>query len=190
MKRMWLLVGIGILVLGVGSLGADDVLVMGVTAEPETLDPHVTVDNNSWRAIYYCYDRLVEYEGGTTKLRPGLAESWEISDDGLTYTFHLRKGITFIKNPPSYGGVNEPLCFRIPPPSSRMAGLYSLHGVGKSLWETRARGLGSLGAVAVAPHQNVDGPRPHPDSHGGSARQPGPATLTPFSAFASNACPG
>ncbi|HDC92275.1 ABC transporter substrate-binding protein [Candidatus Acetothermia bacterium] len=100
MKRMWLLVGIGILVLGVGSLGADDVLVMGVTAEPETLDPHVTVDNNSWRAIYYCYDRLVEYEGGTTKLRPGLAESWEISDDGLTYTFHLRKGITFIDGTP------------------------------------------------------------------------------------------
>ena len=94
MKRMWLLVGIGILVLGVGSLGADDVLVMGVTAEPETLDPHVTVDNNSWRAIYYCYDRLVEYEGGTTKLRPGLAESWE-NIDSLRWRITLKEAVSY-----------------------------------------------------------------------------------------------
>ncbi len=72
----------------------------GVTAEPETLDPHITVDNNSWRAIYYCYDRLVEYAGESTKLRSGLAESWEFSDDGLTHTFHLRKGISFIDGTP------------------------------------------------------------------------------------------
>ena len=98
-KGLWLL-GIGLLLVGLAAWGAEDVLVMGVTAEPETLDPHITVDNNSWRAIYYCYDRLVEYEGGTTKLRPGLAESWEISDDGLTYTFHLRKGISFIDGTP------------------------------------------------------------------------------------------
>ncbi|GAB1261636.1 ABC transporter substrate-binding protein [Aurantivibrio plasticivorans] len=41
------------------------------------------------------YNRLVEFDIGTTNTKPGLAESWEISDDGLTYTFHLRQGVKF-----------------------------------------------------------------------------------------------
>jgi dipeptide transport system substrate-binding protein len=41
------------------------------------------------------FSRLVEFINGTTKTEPGLAESWTISDDGLVYTFHLRKGVKF-----------------------------------------------------------------------------------------------
>jgi dipeptide transport system substrate-binding protein len=44
------------------------------------------------RAIY---NRIVQFDRGTTTVIPGLAESWEASDDGLTYTFKLRSGVKF-----------------------------------------------------------------------------------------------
>ena len=44
------------------------------------------------------YNRLVEFEIGTTNIVPGLAESWTAAPDGLSYTFKLRRGVKFHSN--------------------------------------------------------------------------------------------
>lgn len=60
-----------------------------------TLDPAIGYDWQNWSMIKSLFDGLMDYVPGTTELRPGLAESVEISEDGLTYTFHLREGVRF-----------------------------------------------------------------------------------------------
>lgn len=63
--------------------------------EPPTLDPRVSGATDWWRAGYAIFDPLIYQEAGTLKLHPGLAESWEVSEDGKEYTFKLRQGVTF-----------------------------------------------------------------------------------------------
>jgi len=60
-----------------------------------TLDPAIGYDWQNWSMIKSLYDGLMDYEPGTTELRPGLAESYEISDDGMVFTFKLREGVKF-----------------------------------------------------------------------------------------------
>lgn len=60
-----------------------------------TLDPAIGYDWQNWSMIKSLFDGLIDYVPGTTTLRPGLAETYDISADGLTYTFHLRQGVKF-----------------------------------------------------------------------------------------------
>lgn len=60
-----------------------------------TLDPQVGYDWQNWSIIKTIFDGLMDYVPGTTELVPHLAESYEVSDDGLTYTFKLREGVLF-----------------------------------------------------------------------------------------------
>ncbi|MDW6024831.1 ABC transporter substrate-binding protein [Mesorhizobium sp. BAC0120] len=60
-----------------------------------TLDPAIGYDWQNWSMIKSLFDGLMDYEPGTTKLRPELAESFEISPDGKNFTFHLRSGVKF-----------------------------------------------------------------------------------------------
>ncbi|MCG7599945.1 ABC transporter substrate-binding protein [Halomonas sp. McH1-25] len=60
-----------------------------------TLDPAIGYDWQNWSMIKSLFDGLMDYEPGTTELRTDLAESYEISEDGLTYTFTLRPGVKF-----------------------------------------------------------------------------------------------
>src|SRR5438094_6433187 len=70
-------------------------LVVGLVAEPVNLDPLQVTDLNSNRVGRRVVETLVTFADESTKIVPGLAESWTISQDGLQYTFKLRKSITF-----------------------------------------------------------------------------------------------
>ncbi|WP_120632243.1 ABC transporter substrate-binding protein [Ruegeria sp. EL01] len=60
-----------------------------------TLDPAIGYDWQNWSMIKSLFDGLMDYVPGTTDLRPGLAESYTISDDGMIFTFQLRAGVKF-----------------------------------------------------------------------------------------------
>ncbi len=72
-----------------------DVLIVGQVAEPKSLDPQAVTAVNDFRILINLYDGLVRYQEGSLEVEPALAESWQISDDGKTYTFKLRKGVKF-----------------------------------------------------------------------------------------------
>ena len=63
---------------------------------PEGFDPAPYTAGTTFDASAHpIYNRLAEFKAGTTETVPGLAESWEVSDDGLEYTFKLRQGVKF-----------------------------------------------------------------------------------------------
>jgi peptide/nickel transport system substrate-binding protein len=70
-------------------------LVVGLVAEPVALDGAQVTDVNSARVIRRVTEQLIAFDDVDPELVPGLAESWDISDDGLEYTFSLREGISF-----------------------------------------------------------------------------------------------
>jgi peptide/nickel transport system substrate-binding protein len=115
-RKFWrslLLLGVLVFTLGIAGCGGDDdggggeatttaaepaaggTLVFGTAADPVVLDGALVSDGESLRVIQEIFETLVSLEPGSTELAPGLAESWEISDDGLSYTFALRSGVTF-----------------------------------------------------------------------------------------------
>ncbi len=89
------LVGVSLAAL-VGGAASAKTLVYCSEASPEGFDPALytagTTFDASGRTVY---NRLLEFKHGSTELTPGLAQSYDVSDDGLEYTFHLRPGVKF-----------------------------------------------------------------------------------------------
>ena len=69
---------------------AEGVLTIGRREDSTTFDPIATAQNVDFWVFMNIFDQLVRVDRSGTKLEPGLAESWTISDDGLTYTFKMR----------------------------------------------------------------------------------------------------
>ncbi|MEM2080098.1 MAG: ABC transporter substrate-binding protein, partial [Nitrososphaerota archaeon] len=68
---------------------------IAIGIEPDTLDPTAQTTTLIANIMYYMYDTLVRIQDPEGKVVPGLAESWTVSPDGLTYTFNLRRGVKF-----------------------------------------------------------------------------------------------
>jgi peptide/nickel transport system substrate-binding protein len=67
----------------------------GLRTEPDNLDPAVTPWAVSHRVMMHVYDTLVWQDPADNTFKPGLAESWQVAPDGLSYTFRLRRGVKF-----------------------------------------------------------------------------------------------
>ncbi len=79
-------------VISLCACGGDssDVLILPIESDPMCLDPQVADSKEAKLMIANCFEGLVRLDEDY-KIIPGVAESWEISKDGLTYTFNLRK---------------------------------------------------------------------------------------------------
>lgn len=74
---------------------AQDTLIVGRGGDSANLDPAIVTDGESIKIVHNVFDTLLDFKDGTTEVTAGLAESWEMSPDGLKYTFKLRKGVKF-----------------------------------------------------------------------------------------------
>ncbi|WP_311790795.1 dipeptide ABC transporter periplasmic-binding protein DppA [Pantoea sp. UBA5923] len=93
-KSRMLKVGLSLIAMTVAAGVQAKTLVYCSEGSPEGFNPQLFTSGTTYDASSVpIYNRLVEFKIGTTELQPGLAEKWDISDDGKTYTFHLRKGV-------------------------------------------------------------------------------------------------
>jgi len=88
------------LFLGCGGKAVDADFVFSLGAEPETIDPSISSGQPSGRVIRNIFEGLVTNDPVDLHAVPGVAESWEVSPDGLVYTFHLRENAVWSDGKP------------------------------------------------------------------------------------------
>jgi dipeptide transport system substrate-binding protein len=99
-QRFLCMVGAALAAVTVGAVHAAGALTYCIDASPEGFDIAQYETSPSFDAAGIAlYDQIVELAPGTSRIVPGLAESWQISADGLQYTFKLRSGVTFHSTP-------------------------------------------------------------------------------------------
>ncbi len=104
MKKVTRLISLSIaimLVLGlvIGAAGAQDekVLHLNLGSEPPTLDPSLATDTTSVQVITELFVGLTRLHEVDVVVEPGMATDWEVSEDGLTYTFHLMDNVSWVR---------------------------------------------------------------------------------------------
>jgi dipeptide transport system substrate-binding protein len=97
-KRSTLFAAICLPALLAAASASSKTLVFCSEGSPENFYPGVNTTGTSFDVTEQIYDNIVDFERGGTKVEPGLAEKWDISDDGTVYTFHLRKNAKWHSN--------------------------------------------------------------------------------------------
>ncbi|MCW8995708.1 MAG: ABC transporter substrate-binding protein [Psychromonas sp.] len=101
MKRIFKLLALTLLLLSsFTTSAAEKVLRIGITQAPTNLNPLLMQGVYAESLAGNMFDTLVSFKESAKQAEPLLAESWEISGDGKTYTFHLRKGVKFHNGQP------------------------------------------------------------------------------------------
>src|SRR5690242_3705816 len=109
-SQVFLLLGlVSIILAGCGTknssgpnLAANQVLRLANigTQDIHTTDPAQPTDLNSAQAISLMYTGLVKLDPATLAVKPDIASGWQVTNGGMTYTFHLRSGIKFSNGDP------------------------------------------------------------------------------------------
>lgn len=97
-KTSFLLALVFPLLLVMGAVSAQDdanVIRYPITADPEHLNPFISDTITIGTVNRNIYEGLTRYNQQTGEIDPGIAESWEVSEDGTVFTFHLREGVLF-----------------------------------------------------------------------------------------------
>ncbi|HEY65800.1 MAG TPA: ABC transporter substrate-binding protein [Caldilineae bacterium] len=94
-------------------------LVYGLTLAPSGIDPHINASAELGIPLTSVYDTLIYQDPESGDFVPGLAESWEISEDGRVYTFHLRRDVTFHDGTPFNAQAVKANLDRIAAPETR-----------------------------------------------------------------------
>ena len=95
--RLLLLAGAALLLPGHAPAGAKT-LVFCSEGSPENFSPMLNTTGTTFDANRPVYSRLINFKPGGTAIEPGLAESWDVSADGKTFTLHLRHGVKWQSN--------------------------------------------------------------------------------------------
>ena len=97
MKNSLLAAAVGVFAaVALSATGEAKTLVYCSEGSPEGFNPSLYTSGTTFDASSrHLFNKLVEFERGTTTIVPGLADTWSVSDDGLSYTFNLRKGVKF-----------------------------------------------------------------------------------------------
>ncbi|MEK6221164.1 MAG: peptide ABC transporter substrate-binding protein, partial [Chloroflexota bacterium] len=92
---------------GAGTTGAPVTLRINWGTEPPALDPALATDSTSIDVIHNLFAGLTQFDPVDGSVLPYLATSWDVSDDGLTYTFHLRDDMAWVEYDRATGVVSE-----------------------------------------------------------------------------------
>src|SRR5881227_1341634 len=75
--------------------GAGGTMIFGAAGNPKMFDPIFNDDGETFRITRQFLDTLIQNKPGTADLEPALAEKWDQSNDGKTWTFALKQGVKF-----------------------------------------------------------------------------------------------